>query len=209
MDDGNVDTCNGNDKKAWFSNLHISRCHRLWVHRRRRCHSGHISRHPCSSCHHLGAECVIHFLLIWILKQMFSFFPFSFKLDFPISFSSLLFFRYPNIATSIIYPLGPALHLDSKQMRIFCNASVRLVWLWPICPFWGDLYSFFHQFPSCGRRRRSNLSDKTGLEGNPCLMGAVCPNVRLTSSHYLQGRFAIQSFFRTRGNPFNFTAKPL
>ena len=74
-----------------------------------------------------GAECVIHFLLIWILKQMFSFFPFSFKLHFSISFSSLLFFRYPNIATSIISPLGPALHLDSKQMRILCNASVRLV----------------------------------------------------------------------------------
>ena len=123
-------------------------------------------------------------------------FPFSFKLHFSISFSPLPFSKYPNIATSIIF--APALRIkaneDSQQCQYEVGLSLtNLSLLWRVST--GDLYSFFHQFPFSGRRRRSNLGDKMGLKGNPCLMGAVCPNVRLTSSHYWQGRFAIQFFF--------------
>ena len=50
-----------------------------------------------------GTECVIELLQIWILKQMFSFFPFYFKLNFSISFSPLPFFRYIQILQKVSF----------------------------------------------------------------------------------------------------------
>ena len=114
------------------SNLHISRCHRLWVHRGRGCHGGHISRHPCSSCHHLGGRMCYWLFAIMNFKTAVFLFPFSFKLHFSISFLDLLILQ--QLSFSSLHLIG------SKQMRILCNANVRLVWVGPISPFCGDLY---------------------------------------------------------------------
>ena len=76
-----------------------------------------------------GAQCVIHFLLIWIFKQMFSFFHFLSNFIFP--FLSHLFpsldiqlLIISSYILSIIF--APALRFQANEDSLQCQCDVGL-----------------------------------------------------------------------------------
>ena len=124
MDDGNGDTCNSNDKKSWSSNLHISRCHRLWVHRGRGCHGGHISGHPCSSCHHLGGR-----MCYWLFANMDSKTYVSVFHVLSNSIFPFLSHLFPSLDILILQQVSfcaPAPRFQAKKDSLECQCEVGL-----------------------------------------------------------------------------------
>ena len=156
------------------------------MHRGRGGHGGHISGHPCSSCHHLGGRMCYRIFANMDSKTYVSVFHFLSNSIFP--FLSHLFPSLDILILQQVSFCAPAPRFQAKKDSLECQCEVGL------------------SSPPLGDAGGQILVMKWDW-GRILVLWE--PYVR-TSSHYLQGRFAIQSFFsRGHDNPLNLITNPL